>query len=186
MRGHLAERVDELVAGGMERSDAEHHARREFGNLSLIAEDGRAAWGGRWFDDFVADLWYGLRMLRKAPGSTAIAVVILAVGIGSNAAVFSLINALLLRKLAVPSPHELISISLQQAGDVGPLSGQMFDRLREKQGAFRDLFAWTNSADGAARRIIGGSDPGRICDGFHFSDVGIATTAWSLAGVARR
>ncbi|HEX3119931.1 MAG TPA: permease prefix domain 1-containing protein, partial [Candidatus Acidoferrum sp.] len=145
MRGHLAERVDELVAGGIGRSEAEHQARREFGNLSLMEEDGRSAWGGRWFADFVGDFWYGLRMLRKAPASTAIAVVILAVGIGSNTAVFSLINALLLRKLAVPAPHELVSISLQQAGDVGPLSGPMFDRLRERQGAFSDLFAWTNS-----------------------------------------
>jgi len=145
MRGHLAERVDELVAGGIGRSEAENQARREFGNLSLMEEDGRSAWGGRWFADFVGDFWYGLRMLRKAPASTAIAVVILAVGIGSNTAVFSLINALLLRKLAVPAPHELVSISLQQAGDVGPLSGPMFDRLRERQGAFSDLFAWTNS-----------------------------------------
>jgi predicted permease len=160
MRGHLDERVEELVAVGIERREAEYRARREFGNFGLIEDDGRSAFGGRWFDDFVADVRYGLRMLRKSPISTAIAIVILAVGIGSNTAVFSLIDTLLLRNLAVPAPHELVSISFRQAGHVGPLSGPMFDRLRERQSAFRDLFAWTNqpmvlSEGGYAQAIQG-------------------------------
>jgi predicted permease len=92
-----------------------------------------------------ADLRHALRRLRKAPGFTLIVVAILALGIGSNTAVFSLIDALLLRSLNVPAPHELVRISFGPSGTPGPLSGPMLDRLRERQSAFSDLFAWTNS-----------------------------------------
>jgi predicted permease len=83
---------------------------------------------------------------------------ILALGIGSNTAVFSLIDALLLRSLAVPKPQELVHISFGPSGNTGPLTCPMFDRLRERQGAFTDVFAWTNSPmvlteNGVARPI---------------------------------
>jgi predicted permease len=144
MCGHLEERVEELVASGVERREAEHRARREFGNFSLVEHDGRDVWRWRLADDLLADLRFGLRMLRKSPAFTVIAIVILAVGIGSNAAVFSLINALLLRKLDVVAPEQLVAISFGQPGGTDPLSGPMFDRLRESQSAFVDLFAWNN------------------------------------------
>ena len=105
MRGHLDERIEELVASGVGRRDAEHQARREFGNFSLVEHDGRAVWKWRLADEMFADLRFGLRMLRKSPAFAVIAIVILAVGIGSNVAVFSLINALLLRKLDVVVPN---------------------------------------------------------------------------------
>src|ERR1700743_1713276 len=90
MRSHLAERVDELVAGGMSQREAEFAARREFGNLGMVERDSRGVWEWRILEDFVADVRFGLRMLRKTPGFTLTAVVILALGIASNAAVFSL------------------------------------------------------------------------------------------------
>jgi hypothetical protein len=144
MRGHLDERVEGLVTSGMERREAEYQARREFGNFSLVEDDGRGVWRLRILDDLLADIRFGFRMLRKSPAFTLIAVAILAIGIGSNAAVFSLINALLLRKLDVVAPEQLVAISFGQAGGTDPLSGPMFDRLRERQSAFVDLFAWNN------------------------------------------
>src|SRR5882757_3944175 len=160
MRSHLEERVEELVAAGADPREAQYRARREFGNVSLTERDGRDVWRWSAIEDLASDFRYGMRMLRKSPGFTLIAVLILAVGIGSNASVFSLVDALLLRKLAVPAPEQLVAISFGQPGNTEPLSGPMFDRLRERQRAFLDLFAWTNqpmvmTEGGAALSIQG-------------------------------
>jgi predicted permease len=142
---HLEEKIDELVASGMPKEEAAHAARREFGNVTLIEQDSRGAWQWLSIESLFTDFRYGMRMLGKTPGFTLIAVIILALGIGSNTAVFSLIDALLLRSLAVPEPQELVHISFGPPGKPGPLSGPMFDRLRERQSSFTDLFGWTNS-----------------------------------------
>jgi predicted permease len=145
IREHLEEKVEELVASGMPRKEAAAAARREFGNVTLIEEDGRVIWRWSAIENLFADVRFGARMLGKTPGVSLIAVLILALGIGSNTAVFSLIDALLLRSLAVPEPQELFHVSFGPPGKPGPLSGPMFDRLRERQGSFTDLFGWTNS-----------------------------------------
>jgi len=142
---HLEEKIDDLVASGMSRKEASAAARREFGNVNLVEEDSRAVWRWASVESVFADVRYALRMLRKTPGFTLIAITILALGIGSNAAVFSLIDALLLRSLAVPDPQELVKITFGPPGKPGMLSGPMFDRLRERQSSFTDLFGWTNS-----------------------------------------
>ena len=145
LRAHLSMAAQTRMERGADQQEAEHAARREFGNVSLVKELTRDAWGGRWLGDLLDDARYGLRMLRKNPGFTSVAVLTLALGIGSNTAVFSLIDALLLRSLAVPAPRELVRISFGPPGTEGPLPGPMFDRLRERQSAFTDLFAWTNA-----------------------------------------
>jgi predicted permease len=155
---HLEEKIDELVRTGMPKREAAHAARREFGNVTVIEQDSRRVWQWPFLEGLLADLRYGMRMLRKTPGFTLIAVMILALGIGSNTAVFSLIDALLLRSLAVPEPQELVHISFGPPGKPGPLSGPMFDRLREHQTSLTDMFGWTNSPmvlteEGASRPI---------------------------------
>ena len=160
LRAHLSMSVQTRVARGADRKEAEHAARREFGNVGLVKEVTRDVWGGRWLGDLLDDARYGVRMLAKNPGFTAVAMLTLAFGIGSNTAVFSLIDALLLRRLAVPAPRELVRISFGPPGTKGPLSGPMFDRLRERQSAFTDLFAWKNAPmvlteKDAARPITG-------------------------------
>jgi putative ABC transport system permease protein len=142
---HLEEKIEELVSPGLSKKEASAAARRAFGNVTLVEENSRAVWRWPSLESVFADVRYALRMLRKTPGFTLIAVTILALGIGSNTAVFSLIDALLLRSLAVPAPQELVQINFGPPGKPGALSGPMFDRLRERQSSFTDLFGWTNS-----------------------------------------
>ena len=110
IRQHLEEKVEELVAGGMSRKDASASARRGFGNVTLIEADGRAAWGWTAIESFFADLRYGLRAMRRNPGFSALAILSLALGIGANTAIFSLINTLMLRMLPVRDPGQLVAL----------------------------------------------------------------------------
>src|ERR1700731_2804905 len=110
IREHLEEKVEELVAGGMSRKEATHAARREFGNVALTEEDGRDVWRWPSIEDFVMDVRYSLRTLRQNPMFTAVALLTIAIGIGANAAVFSVVNSVLLKPLNYPQPEELIAL----------------------------------------------------------------------------
>jgi predicted permease len=107
---HLEEKVEELVASGMPRNQAIATARREFGNLTLIEERGREVWQWPSIENVVADLRYGARMLRKNPGFTAVAVLTLTLGVGATAAIFSVVDGVLLRPLPYRDPSRLVSL----------------------------------------------------------------------------
>jgi predicted permease len=108
---HLVERVEELMADGMSQRDAELKARREFGNVARIAEEGRETWMWPRVEHLLADIRFAIRRLRGSPGFALTAIVTLALGIGANVIVLSVLNGLVLRPIAVPHPENIYQVS---------------------------------------------------------------------------
>ena len=140
MQQHLDEKIEELVADGMSRKEAAHAARRAFGNLTLLEEDSREVWRWSAIEGLFADVRYALRVLRKSPGFTCIAVLTLALGIGVNTALFTAFDSLILRPRAVKEPEGLAFVFRTARGDShGRFSYPDYLYYRDHNKSFSDL-----------------------------------------------
>lgn len=153
IREHLDEKIADLMDRGMTREEAERTARREFGNVTLIEERSREVWQWRRLESISGDLKYAVRQLRKSPSFTCTVLLTLALGIGANTAIFTLIHALLLQSLPVSHPEELYSLSDGESrGETGALQGKfnlysypLYRELRDHTAEFEQLAAYDSS-----------------------------------------
>src|SRR5208337_29976 len=162
LRFHLGKLTEEKLAGGMSREEARYAALRELGGVEQIKEECRDMRRVNHVENFFQDIRYGLRMLRKNPGFTAVAVVTLALGIGANTAVFSLVDTILLRPMPYRNPEKLVVVSEtvpQMGGDteVGVAAGEYLD-YRDRNRSFVQTAAY----EAAGFNLTGEGTPLRV------------------------
>jgi putative ABC transport system permease protein len=132
LRDHIERQVADYRASGMSEGEARRRAAAAFGGLDQAREYCRDVRGTRWMEDAAQDVRYGVRMLARTPGFTAIAVLSLALGIGANTAIFSLVNSLLLRSLPVRDAEQLVLL------DGGSWTNPIWEQIRDRR---TELFA---------------------------------------------
>ena len=150
MRLHREERTEQLMGEGMSRAEAERAARRAFGNASLLEERSREVWQLPVVESLGTDLKLVFRRLRKSPGFAATVILTLAIGIGANTAVFSVVNSVLFRPLPYPNAEQLVAVRLIAPGAAGladfsnglRLSPSMYFTFAEQNRTFQSLGVW--------------------------------------------
>ena len=181
MAFHMAERADDLISAGMSEREARDEARRRFGNPGVQRERTRDTDVLTWLESVGGDVRYAVRALVASPGLALVTILSLGVGIGANTAIFSLLNAVVLRSLPVSRPDELLQVTL---GDQ-PLAGSVatnpiWEQVRDRQDVFSGVFAYGTrhsdlSVGGEVRRALG-----YVVSGDFFQTLGVKPAAGRL------
>ena len=166
LRFHIEAFKDDLVCGGMARHEALRRARLEFGGIEGAKENCREARGVSFADSLVQDLRFGSRVLGKTPGFTGVAVLTLALGIGANTAVFSVVNSVLLKPLSYPRAEDLVALHQVAPGAAGLadfengllLSPSMYFTYAEQNHTFQSLGVWVTGT----ANVTGVAEPEQV------------------------
>jgi predicted permease len=162
LRSHVQHRADDLQRSGLERTEAERRARIEFGGHTRFREECHEALGGNFIETVVQDVRFSLRVLRKSPGFTIAAVLTLALGIGANAVVFGVLNALILRPLNVPQAESLWGTAYGNGADTGFQSYPNYVDLRDRNRSFDPKFGGLAAWNFASVALDSGNDPSLV------------------------
>jgi predicted permease len=162
IRDHIARETEDNIGRGMPPEEARYAAIRKFGGIDQVKEECRDAWGLRFFDDLLQDVRFGVRQLRRNPGFTAVAVMTLALGIGANTAIFSVVDQVLLRSMPYKDPNRLVMVweTYLQFPKVWPSvpnfqDWQAQNRAFEAMGAYRVSRGFTLTGHGEPERVRG-------------------------------
>ena len=174
LRSHLQMAAGDRIDRGESVERAQQAARREFGNVALVQQVTRDQWGWLWLEELLQDLRYGARMLRKNPGFTLVAILTLALGIGANTAMFSVVNGVLLNPLPYPHAEQLVTLHESKPNfEFGSISFPNFRDWRKDNHTFSSMaisrrFAFSLTGIGEAEQL-----PGRFISSDFFSTVGV-------------
>src|SRR5215470_3552180 len=174
LRYHIEQQTEQNIRLGMNPEEARFAARKAFGGVEQAKERSRDARGLRWIEDLWQDLRYGARMLAKNPGFTMVAVITLALGIGANTAIFSLIDAVLLKTLPIERPEQLFFINNVGArGGGGSAPYPCFEQLRSHSQSFTGISAFSTfdsriNVDGQLESV-----KGQYVSGNYFTLLGV-------------
>src|ERR1700681_4424653 len=174
IESHLQMAASDRIDRGESEREAAQSARREFGNVDLVQQVTRDQWAWLWADELVQDLRYGARMLRKNPGFTLVAVLTLALGIGANTAIFSVVNAVLLNPLPYPHPEQLVTLHESKPNfESGSISYPNFRDWKKDNHTFSSVaisrrYAFSFTGIGEAEQVRG-----RLISSDFFSTVGV-------------
>ena len=185
VRSHLRMAAQERIEQGESAEQARTSALREFGNVGLVKEVTRDMWGWGWLETLLQDTRYGLRTLRRSPGFAAVAVLSLALGIGANTGIFSLINTLMLRLLPVRDPESLVELLHQYPGEprMNGYSWQSYEHFRDHNHVFSGLIGFSPSRFSLRGEGLGGETvDGEYVVGDFFPVLGVKPALGRLIG----
>ena len=183
LRFHFEKQVSKFMQSGMPLQEAKRLARLQFGGMEQLKEEHRDARGVTFIETLLQDIRFGLRILSRTPVITFVAILSLALGIGANTAIFSLIDAVMLRFLPVHNPEELVQVQMQNpAGRINPVfTNPIWEQLRDHQDAFSHVFAWDDFAhfDLAPGGVVQPAN-GILASGGYFAALGVRPAAGRL------